>query len=87
MKPKTNFFNQFKFSSAVKDKMFARMMKEKKRITLDVFEKETKISKATLSRIENGAPPDVETFCKLLKWLDKPASEFFNDKSETNKTK
>lgn len=72
------FFNQFKFSSAVKDKMFAEMVKKKKRIPLDVFAKETGISKATLSRIENGSPPDVNTFCILLKWIDKPASEFFN---------
>lgn len=78
MKANTNYFNQFKFSSAVKDKMFAEMMKKKKRIPLEYFANETKISKATLSRIENGAPPDVETFCKLLKWLDKPASDFFN---------
>lgn len=72
------FFNQFKFSSAVKEKMFAEMAKKKQRISLDVFAKETGISKATLSRTCNGSPPDVENFFRLLKWIDKPASEFFN---------
>lgn len=32
--------------------------------------KEIGISLATLSRIENGKVPDLETFSKLCKWLD-----------------
>lgn len=35
------------------------------------------VSSATLSRIENSKPPDVETFAKLVIWLGKSPSEYF----------
>lgn len=36
--------------------------------------KEVGISPATLSRVENGKIPDLETFCKICAWLgDDPA--------------
>lgn len=37
---------------------------------------EVGISTATFSRIENGNMPDLETFAKICKWLDKDPSDF-----------
>lgn len=34
------------------------------------------ISPATLSRIENGNMPDLETFAKICRWLDRDPREF-----------
>lgn len=34
------------------------------------------VSFATLSRIEQGKIPDVETFIKICKWLDVPTDKF-----------
>ncbi|BAJ83266.1 Xre family transcriptional regulator (plasmid) [Acidiphilium multivorum AIU301] len=34
------------------------------------------ISAATLSRVENGHMPDLETFAKICRWLDRDAREF-----------
>lgn len=34
------------------------------------------ISSATLSRVENGHMPDLETFAKICKWLGKDPREF-----------
>lgn len=34
------------------------------------------VSPATLSRVENGHLPDLETFAKLCRWLERDPSEF-----------
>ena len=34
------------------------------------------ISPATLSRVENGHMPDLETFAKICRWLDRDPREF-----------
>jgi transcriptional regulator with XRE-family HTH domain len=34
------------------------------------------VSPATLSRVENGHMPDLETFAKICRWLDKDPREF-----------
>jgi transcriptional regulator with XRE-family HTH domain len=34
------------------------------------------VSSATLSRVENGHMPDLETFAKLCKWLQRDPREF-----------
>jgi transcriptional regulator with XRE-family HTH domain len=36
------------------------------------------VSPATLSRIENGNVPDLETFEKLCQWLDENPSQFLD---------
>lgn len=36
---------------------------------------EANVSPATFSRVENGHMPDLETFAKLCKWLDKDPGE------------
>lgn len=37
---------------------------------------EAGVSAATLSRVENGHMPDLETFAKLCKWLNRDPNEF-----------
>ena len=41
-----------------------------------------KISSSTLSRVENGKVPDMETFLHLCNWLEVSPSEFFIEESE-----
>ncbi len=40
------------------------------------------ISASTLSRIEQGKVPDVDTFMKLCDWLQVSADTFFNNTSQ-----
>jgi len=72
-----NKFKQKEFSDAVKETMFTKMANEKKRIGLRVFAKQIGISHSTLSRIENGNLPDVETFFRLCKWMKRSSEDFF----------
>jgi transcriptional regulator with XRE-family HTH domain len=37
---------------------------------------EVGVSPATLSRVENGHMPDLETFAKICKWLERDPREF-----------
>jgi transcriptional regulator with XRE-family HTH domain len=37
---------------------------------------EVGVSSATLSRVENGHMPDLETFAKICQWLDRDPREF-----------
>lgn len=37
---------------------------------------EAEVSSATFSRVENGHMPDLETFAKLCKWLQRNPAEF-----------
>lgn len=45
--------------------------------------KEIGISHATLSRVERGYLPDLDTFSKLCKWLEVNPGEVLGVKSET----
>ncbi len=36
------------------------------------------ISASTLSRIENGNPPEIETFGRICQWLKEPPSKYFD---------
>ncbi len=40
-------------------------------------ELENAVSPSTLSRVENGKLPDMETFLRLCDWLEVPPAEFF----------
>ncbi len=71
-------FKQKEFTEAVREKMFGEMAKNKKRIGVRTFAKQADISPATLSRIENGRPPDIETFFKLCFWMKRSSNEFYN---------
>ena len=70
-------FKQKQFTEAVRETMFIRMAKEKRRIGVREFSKEIGISFPTLSRIENGSLPDIETFFKLCKWMKKSSNLFY----------
>jgi transcriptional regulator with XRE-family HTH domain len=39
---------------------------------------DARVSPATFSRVENGHMPDLETFAKLCKWLDRDPREFLD---------
>jgi hypothetical protein len=45
-------------------------------LSMDVACKEIGISKATLSRVENGSMPDLLTFFKIVKWLGTDIKEY-----------
>jgi transcriptional regulator with XRE-family HTH domain len=45
-------------------------------LNMDECSKNIGISKATLSRIENGSMPDLLTFLKIVKWLEKDIREY-----------
>ena|ERR1051325_5956931 len=42
---------------------------------------EVGVSPATLSRVENGHLPDLETFAKLCAWLERDPAEFLGGQS------
>jgi transcriptional regulator with XRE-family HTH domain len=43
---------------------------------------EAEVSPSTFSRVENGHMPDLETFAKLCRWLDRDPREFLGLDSE-----
>jgi transcriptional regulator with XRE-family HTH domain len=47
-----------------------------RQISMDVCCKEIGISKPTLSRIEKGNTPDLLTFLRVVKWLEKDINEY-----------
>lgn len=51
-------------------------------ISLRDAEKLSGISFTTLSRIENGNTPDLETFSTACKWMDKPMELYFKSKTK-----
>jgi len=73
-----SIFKQKLFSDAVKQKMFSIMATEKRRIGVREFAENIGISAATLSRVENGKMPDIETFFKLCFWMKRSSNEFYN---------
>jgi transcriptional regulator with XRE-family HTH domain len=73
-----SIFKQDKFSESIKVKMFNTMAEEKRRIGLREFAKQIGISTSTLSRVENGKQPDIETFFKICYWMKKSSNEFYN---------
>jgi transcriptional regulator with XRE-family HTH domain len=63
--------------------LLAGMLKDKrgKRGLREVSTEIGGVSTATLSRIEQGKIPDVDTFIKLCKWLETPTDTFIVDHS------
>jgi transcriptional regulator with XRE-family HTH domain len=43
--------------------------------------KEAKVSPSTLTRMQQGKSPDVNTFSALTHWLDIPAERFYGEQS------
>lgn len=54
-----------------------RVIRARRNCLLDQVSDETGISKSTLSRIENGYTPDVNTFATLCDWGDLIMQGFF----------
>jgi len=59
----------------------SKLVKTKRIIDLDLdirsAAKKIKISAATLSRIENGKTPDIETLAVVCHWINEPIDSFF----------
>lgn len=68
-------FNCVAFSEAVRAKRFVDL-----KIGLRELAKMVKISPATLSRVENGGMPDVNTLINVCEWLQQPISNFVVNK-------
>jgi len=45
-------------------------------LSMDNCSKIIGVSKPTLSRLENGGMPDLMTFFKIIKWLDKDVKQY-----------
>lgn len=73
--------------STLNTELLASMLKNKrdKKGLRAVAEEIGEVSAATLSRIEQGKLPDVDTFIRICKWLDVPTDTFINDKKDTKK--
>lgn len=65
-------FDNMQFRNDVAKKRLLQLF-----INLDEAAKQTGVSKATLSRIENLKLPDIETFGKLCKWLGTDMNKYF----------
>ncbi len=66
---------------------FSKMIKSKRGGKgLRVLAKEISISPSTLSRIEQGNLPDIDTYLKLCNWLE-VSSEYFLKKNKNDRLK
>ena len=65
------YFNHIEFSKRIKTKRIVDLDVE-----LREASKKAKVSAATLSRLENGTTPEMETFLKVCFWLDALPREF-----------
>jgi transcriptional regulator with XRE-family HTH domain len=61
-----------KLSKAIRTK---RLVEDK--LTLRQAAKKTKVSFATLSRMENQSVPEMTNLIKVCNWLNTPVSDFF----------
>ena len=77
--------------STLNTKLLAGMLKEKRgnKGLRAVADEIGNVSFATLSRIEQGKIPDVDTFIRICKWLEVPTDTFIvgNQKQKTVSTK
>lgn len=68
---------------------FAKAVKTHRVITLNTglreVAKKVKVSAATLSRIENEYPTDIDTLLKLCHWMKLPLTQFITNKKITIK--
>lgn len=67
--------SKFDSTGFVVEILFQRKIKK---LSLRAAAKEIGISPATLSRIENGNKPDIDSFCQICDWLErKDKTSFF----------
>jgi transcriptional regulator with XRE-family HTH domain len=70
-------------ASSIDSQKLASMVKSKRgKLGLRVAAKEIQISAPTLSRIEKGQLPDIETYMKICKWLQVSSDFFMESKTE-----
>ncbi len=68
----TNFFKRQKFAAQIRTKRGSRSLRS---VAGEIKE----VSASTLSRIENGKMPDMETFLLVCDWLEASPDDFFLD--------
>ena len=66
-----------KFDNKTFRKDFITVRLIDKNISMQQASDEIGISKATVSRIEKGKTPDIDTFLKVLKWLGYLPNRYF----------
>ncbi len=72
----TNFFKRQQFAAQIRTKRGSRSLRS---VAGEIKE----VSASTLSRIENGKMPDMETFLLVCDWLEASPDDFFLDASTT----
>ena len=72
---------------ALNSDLLARMIKEKRANSglREIAKEIGGISAPTLSRIENGSLPDIDTYFKICKWLQVPTDYFTSNQSKSSK--
>ena len=72
-------------ATTLNSSLLAGMLKEKrgKRVLREISVEIGGVSPATLSRVEQGKVPDVDTFIKLCKWLETSSDTFIIDHVST----
>jgi transcriptional regulator with XRE-family HTH domain len=67
-----NYLDMEKLASLVRNKRLTRGLRE-------TAKEIGKVSPSTISRVENGKTPDMETFLALCDWLEVPAAELIKN--------
>ena len=70
-----NHLNADKLANLVRSKRGKRGLRE-------TAKEISKVSPSTISRVENGKTPDMETFLALCNWLEVPPAELINSTEE-----
>lgn len=74
-----NHLNADKLATLVRSKRGKRGLRE-------TAKEIGKVSPSTISRVENGKTPDMETFLALCDWLEVPPAELINSAEEKNES-
>lgn len=76
-------------SSTLNTELFSGMLKNKRagKGLRAVAEEIGGVSYATLSRVEQGKIPDVNTFIRICKWMDVPSDTFIEGDKKKRKEK
>lgn len=75
MKQKKNNFNAERLANMVRSKRGTRGLRE-------TAKEIGNVSPSTISRVENGKTPDMETFLALCHWLEVPPAELMKNAEE-----
>jgi len=82
-----HFINTPRMSTTLNTAEFSRMIKSKRGSKgLRILAQEISISPSTLSRIEQGNLPDIDTYLRLCNWLE-VSSEYFLEKNKDDELK